>query len=172
MSRTAIIPNWWRLALLVVALAVVALLLTRCTHGRAEYDRRIAALRAAGEPVTTADCAARYPPPPERDFRQLLRSVLPASSDPLANPYLAVGPAADQVRAFANREPFDSGLLEQVRLELASNAAPVELLLRTVRGDSSNSGEEQLLQRAHGEAAMVVFMACFPVRGFSPATVR
>ena len=61
MSRTAIIPNWCRVALLAVALAIVALLLTRCTHGRAEYHRRIAALRAAGEPVTTADCAARYP---------------------------------------------------------------------------------------------------------------
>ena len=132
MSRTAIIPNWCRVALLAVALAIVALLLTRCTHGRAEYHRRIAALRAAGEPVTTADCAARYPTlPPERDFRQLLRSVLPASSDPLADPYYEAGPAADRVRAFANREPFDSGLLGQVRLELASNAAPVELLLRT-----------------------------------------
>ena len=132
MNQTAILPRWCRLALLACALAAVVFLLTRCNHGRAEYDRRIAALRAAGEPVTTADCAARYPTlPPERDFRRLLRSVLPASSDPLANPYLAVGPAADRVRALANREPFAPGLLEQVRLELASNAAPVELLLRT-----------------------------------------
>ncbi len=103
MNRTSILPNWCRLALLVFALAVVALLLTRCNHGRPEYERRIAALRATGEPVTTADCAARYPTlPPERDFRQLLRSVLPASSDPLADPYYEAGPAADQVRAIPN----------------------------------------------------------------------
>ena len=133
MSRTAILPLWCRLALLVVALAVVALLVTRRSHGRAEYNRRIAALRAAGEPVIAADFAALYPnPPPERDFRRLLRSVLPAgNTDPEADPHLEVGPAWDRVRALDKRAPFDARLLEQMRVELASNAAPVELVLRT-----------------------------------------
>lgn len=133
MSRTAIILNRCRLALLVVALAAVALLVTRCSRGRAEYHRRIAALRDAGEPVTAGDLAARYPdPPPERQFRRLLRSVLPAGSDPAADPDLEDTSALWQrVRALTNQEPFVPELLEQSRLELASNAAPVELLLRT-----------------------------------------
>ena len=133
MSRTAILPLWCRLALLVVALAVVALLVTRFSHGRAEYHRRIAALQAAGEPVTTGDLAARYPdPPPERDFRRLLRSLLPPGSDPAADPDLGdVSAVWERVRALTNREPFAPELMEQARLELGSNAAPVELLLRT-----------------------------------------
>lgn len=133
MNRTSILPNWCRLALLVFALAVVALLLTRCRLGRAEYERRIAALRAAGEPITATDFAARYPdPPPERDFRRLLRSALPAGSDPAADPPIGeVWAVWEQVRALSNREPFAPELLEQARLELAASAAPVELLLRT-----------------------------------------
>ena len=133
MSRTAITPNWRRLALLAVALAVVALLWARHHCGRAEYERRIAALQAAGEPVTTDDFAARYPdPPPERQFRRLLRSGLPAGSNPaVAGPIGDVWEVRERVGALSNREPFAPELLEQVRLKLAANAAPVELLLRT-----------------------------------------
>jgi hypothetical protein len=133
MSRTAILPCWSRLALLAVAFAAVALLLTRCSRGRAEYERRIAALRAAGEPVTAADFGALYPdPPPDKDFRRLLRLALPVGTlDPYADPSVEVGPAWDRVRALPNQAPFAPELLEQVRLELGSNAAPVELVLRT-----------------------------------------
>ncbi len=133
MSRTAILPCGSRLALLAVALAAVALLLNRCSRGRAEYERRIAALRAAGEPVTAADFGALYPdPPPDKDFRRLLRLALPVGTlDPSADPYVEVGPAWDRVRALANQAPFAPELLDQVRLELGSNAAPVELVLRT-----------------------------------------
>ena len=127
MSRTAILPCWSGLALLAVALAAVALLLTRCSRGRAEYEHRIAALRAAGEPVTAADFGALYPdPPPDKDFRRLLRLALPVGTlDPNADPYVEVGPACARMRALANRAPFAPELLEQVRLELLSNAAPV-----------------------------------------------
>jgi hypothetical protein len=137
MNPTAILPNWCRLALLVVALAVVALLLTRCSLGRAEYHRRIAALRAAGEPITATDFAARYPdPPPERDFRRLLRLALPAGSDPAAAPPLGdVWTAFAKVRAQSNREPLYPDLLDQVRCELLASAATVELLLRTDLAD-------------------------------------
>ncbi len=137
MSRTAIIPNWCRLTLLACALAVVALLWARHHRGRAEYERRIAALRAAGEPVTASDFAARYPdPPPERDFGRLLRSLLPAGSDPAADLYPGdVSAVWEKVCALSNREPFAPELLEQARLGLADNAAPVELLLRTDLAD-------------------------------------
>ena len=133
MNRTSILPNWCRLALLACVLTAVALLWAQQHRGRAEYERRIAALRAAGEPVTTDDFAARYPdPPPERDFRRLLRSLLPPGSDPAADPDLGdVSAVWERVRALTNREPFAPELMEQARLELGSNAAPVELLLRT-----------------------------------------
>ena len=133
MSRTANIRKWYRLTLLVCALAVVALLWARHRCGRAEYERRIAALEAAGEPVTASDLAARYPdPPPERQFRRLLRSVLPPGSAPAAAPVIGdISAVQQQVRVLTNREPFTPELLEQARLGLASNAATVELLLRT-----------------------------------------
>jgi hypothetical protein len=137
MNQTSIIPNWCRLALLAVALAVVALLWARHHFGRAEYERRIAALQAAGEPVTTSDFAARYPdPPPERQFRRLLRSVLPAGSNPaVAPPNGDVWEVWGRVGALSNREPFAPELLEQARLELVASAATVELLLRTDLAD-------------------------------------
>ena len=137
MNRTANMPHWCRLVLLACALAVAALLWARNHSGRAEYERRIAALQAAGEPVTASDFAARYPdPPPERQFRRLLRSALPGGSNPAV-----VGPIGDvwavweRVRALPNREPFAPELLEQARLELVASAAPVELLLRTDLAD-------------------------------------
>ena len=137
MNQTSIIPNWCRLALLACVLAVVALLWARHHFGLAEYERRIAALQAAGEPVTASDFAARYPdPPPERQFRRLLRSGLPAGSNPaVAGPIGDVWAVWERVRALTNREPFAPELLEQARLVLASNAAPVELLLRTDLAD-------------------------------------
>ena len=137
MNRPAIIPKWCRLALLACAIAAVALLWARHHCGRAEYERRIAALRAAGEPVTASDLAARYPdPPPERDFRRLLRSLLPAGSDPAADPPIAdVSAVCEQVRTLSSREAFAPELLERARLALADNAAPVALLLRTDLAD-------------------------------------
>jgi hypothetical protein len=137
MSRPAIIPNWCRLTLLAFVLAVVALLWARHHFGRAEYERRIAALQAAGEPVTTDDFAARYPdPPPERQFRRLLRSALPAGSDPAAAPPIGdMWAVWERIRALSNREPFAPELLEQARLGLVASAATVEFLLRTDLAD-------------------------------------
>ena len=137
MNRAAITPNWCRLALLAVALAVVALLWARHHRGRAEYERRIAALQAAGEPITATDFAARYPnPPPERQFRRLLRLALPGGSNPaVAGPIGDVWAVWEQVRALSNREPFAPELLEQARLGLVASAAPVEFLLRTDLAD-------------------------------------
>ena len=133
MKRTSIFPTWCRLTLLACVLAVAALLWARHHRGRAEYERRIAALRAAGEPVTASELAARYPdPPPERDFRRLLRSLLPAGSSPAADPPIGdVSAVLERVRALSNREPFAPELSEQARVGLADNAATVELLLRT-----------------------------------------
>ena len=137
MNRPGIIPKWCRLALLACALAVVALLGARQYCGRADYERRIAALQAAGEPVTASDLAARYPdPPPERDFRRLLRSLLPAGSNPAADPPIGdVWSILGRVRALTNQEPFAPELLEQARVGLADNAATIELLLRTDLAD-------------------------------------
>lgn len=78
----------WRVAIFfLVGLAIaglgigVFLLTARETerHVRAEIQQRLAAVRAAGHPVTAQDLAQRYPdPPPERDARRMLNRGLPA----------------------------------------------------------------------------------------------
>jgi len=120
---------WAAGAVVVVLLGVFRWNVSR---DREIFERRIAAIRSAGEPVTADDFAALYPdPPPEKDFRVLLRSCLPAGSGPLADPEVARSACFDELRSPTNRGALEPGLLERVRLETVSNAVPVELLLRT-----------------------------------------
>src|SRR5512135_541954 len=49
------------------------------SHARAEIQKRLDAIRAAGEPLTAQDLAELYPdPPPERDARRMLSPGLSA----------------------------------------------------------------------------------------------
>jgi hypothetical protein len=101
------------------------------SRDREVFERRIAAIRAAGQPVTADDFAALYPdPPPDKDFRLLMRSCLPAGSHPSQDP-VVWDSCYEELRSLTKREALDPELMERVRLETGSNTVPVELLLRT-----------------------------------------
>ena len=52
-------------------------------HGRAEIQKRLDAIRAAGQPVTIQDLAKLFPdPPPEHDASNLLASTFAVLSIP------------------------------------------------------------------------------------------
>ncbi len=83
----------WRVILIVLfgGLAVLAVLIAAVTikfraedrQARAEIQKRLDALRAAGQPLTAQDLANRYPdPPPERDARRMLQPALAKLSVP------------------------------------------------------------------------------------------
>ena len=114
---------------ILTTLAIVGFLRGR---GRTEYERRLASLQAAGEPVNQADLARLYPdPPPERDFRRLLRSILPPGSSPAADPQMDTGQVFTDLRSLGHERALPPELMAVVREEWKTNAPVVELLLRT-----------------------------------------
>jgi hypothetical protein len=70
----------WLLAGVIPLFVVVLLLMGLIERDRADHaeiQKRMAAIRAAGQPVTAEDCAKRYPyPPPEKDASVLLKPAL------------------------------------------------------------------------------------------------
>jgi hypothetical protein len=87
---------------------------------QAEVDKRLALIRAKGEPVTGEDLAKRYPdPPPERDAARLLKPTLDA---------LQIPDSASNLPLFDTIWPkrgvvLDPGMLAGIESLLRSNAA-------------------------------------------------
>ncbi len=114
------------IALVVIAWAVqLADAKAKEDAAQKEVQKRLAALRQAGQPISFQDLAARYPdPPPEHDAELLLKPaamalVQPKDSDNL--PYFGGGwPSIDA--------PFNQQLLTALRAILETNKTALELV--------------------------------------------
>lgn len=107
------------------AVGAVALVRQRARAGRAEIDRRLEAIRAAGEPVTADDLAKRHPsPPPEKDAGLLLAAAL----DRFVFPNDGGGfPLLGNAELPLATAPLDQELLANLTIFLRTNAEAIRL---------------------------------------------
>lgn len=110
--------------LLALALAAGALHLKSRSNARAEIQKRLDAIRAAGQPVTAQDMAKLYPdPPPERDAAHLLAPAMNTVSIPdSASDLPLIGNGSLPRRG----QPFDAQTESNIQAVLQDNQAAFE----------------------------------------------
>ncbi len=105
----------------VLAILVTAVVLQQRAEGRrvrAEIQKRLDAIRAAGEPLTAQDLAKLYPdPPPERDARRMLKDGLAK----LVVPDTGEFPLFHGAASPAHSAPLSEADLAEAQRWLASN---------------------------------------------------
>jgi hypothetical protein len=125
--------RWWIWLLAILGFLIVGALLTevlvkrqRASHQRtlAEIQKRLAAIRATGQPLTAEDLAKLYPdPPPEKDAILLLRpalDMLDIPEDTTNLPFFALDPPRSA--------PLDPSVVAEGRKWLDRNQEAFDLI--------------------------------------------
>jgi hypothetical protein len=107
-------------------------------RGRAEIQKRLDAIRAAGEPITIQDLAKLYPdPPPEHDASNLLASAFAALSIPdSVNDLPYFGRTDYSVRD----KPLDEAMKARVQAFLKQNQAALDAVPDGITNAWASSG--------------------------------